>query len=49
MDKIRLIFYINNKTPQAKRVKINYEVQKEYFSLNVQEKLNQIPPGSQGR
>jgi hypothetical protein len=36
MDKIRLIFYLNNKSSRAHRVNITYEAQKEYFNIKVQ-------------
>jgi hypothetical protein len=35
LDKIRIIFYINNKTPARKTVNFHYEYQQQYFSINV--------------
>ena len=49
MDKIRLIFYINNKTNRPRRVSITYEYQIEYFNLKVEEKITKVAPRSQGR
>ena len=49
MDKLRLIFYVNNKSNSAKRVNFKYEFQHDYFDLKVQEKLTQVIPKSQGR
>lgn len=49
MNKIRLIIYIHNKSPNPKRIYISYEYQHEYFDLNVQEKLVKVEPRSQGR
>jgi hypothetical protein len=49
MNKIRIIFYINNKSERAKKANITYEFQNEYFSMQILEKLTQIGPKSQGR
>lgn len=49
MDKIRIILYINNKTNKEKTVNINYEYQREYFDIKIQEKLTKISSKGQGR
>ena len=36
MDKLRLIFYVNNKSSTAKRINFKYEFQHDYFDLKVQ-------------
>ena len=49
MDRLRIIFYINNKSMFGKKVDINYDYQKDYFKIRVEEKLRELKPKSQGR
>nr|BAK02724.1 predicted protein [Hordeum vulgare subsp. vulgare] len=49
LDKLRIIFYLNNKSNSHKRIAFNYDHQPDYFKINVLEKLNALPPHSQGR
>jgi hypothetical protein len=49
MTKLRIIFYVNNKSDQAKRINIHYDFQPDYFDLVVEEKLTQLKPRAQGR
>ena len=49
LDKVRLIFYVNNKTPHNVPVNFSYQPQSEYFYVHVAEKLSMVRGNSQGR
>ncbi len=48
-DKLRIIFYINNKSSSSKAVNFHYEYQEQYFNIKVAEKLSMVEAGAQGR
>jgi hypothetical protein len=49
LDKLRIIFYINNKTNTKKNVNFHYEYQQQYFAITTIEKLATVEGNSQGR
>lgn len=49
LDKLRLIFYVNNKTPSKRSVDFSYEYQQQYFAITVIEKLTAVEGNAQGR
>ena len=49
MDKIRLIYYVNNKSALNQSVSITYMNQVDYFDISVIEKLEIVQGNSQGR
>ena len=49
MSKIRIIFYINNKTSKIQPIKIEYDYEFTHYDLHVAEKLTSINGRGQGR
>ncbi len=48
-DTVRLIFYINNKTSQDRKVTIDYEYESVSYQILISERLRQVNSNSQGR
>lgn len=48
-DKLRIIFYVNNKSSVRRTINFNYEYQSEYFQITVIEKLTEVAPNAQSR
>jgi hypothetical protein len=49
LSKVRIIFYVNNKSQQWKRVRLDYEYQKDCFKIEVLEKLEELGANTQAR
>lgn len=48
-DKLRIIFYVNNKTPFDRQVKINYDYLEEYYDVSVKEKMTEVRSHKEAR
>lgn len=49
MDRVRVIFFVKNKTSRAITVSFRYEYDASYFKLKVNEKLETVAPHGQAR
>lgn len=48
-DRVRLIFYVNNKTFTSKFTRITYEYESSYYDIDVKEKMNSVNVGQEAR
>ena len=48
-DRVRIIFYVNNKTFTSKFTRINYEYESAYYDIEVKEKMTSVNVGQEAR